>query len=157
MYFSLCLFSFCFPLLIFGQDLDFMPVPVRPISAVNSSAGGGGEHLQLRQEPRCLESVEAGTGTDTVSRFFYQSTNSSCVPFIYTGEGGNTNNFLTELDCLNNCFIGVNDEAPQEDEEDVHLIKQDTSRLVKKNSCDTGETLNCTSMENGDEKDEILM
>uniref|UniRef100_A0A183BRM4 BPTI/Kunitz inhibitor domain-containing protein n=1 Tax=Globodera pallida TaxID=36090 RepID=A0A183BRM4_GLOPA len=89
--------------MLFGQDLDFMPVP----------------------------SAETGTGTDTVPRFFYQPNNLSCVPFLYTGEGGNANNFLTELDCLNNCFIGVNEETPQEEEEDVHMIKQDPSKLGK--------------------------
>uniref|UniRef100_A0A183CC25 BPTI/Kunitz inhibitor domain-containing protein n=1 Tax=Globodera pallida TaxID=36090 RepID=A0A183CC25_GLOPA len=135
--------------MLFGQDLDFMPVPVRPMSAIDSADG------DLKQEPRCLQSAETGTGTDTVPRFFYQPNNLSCVPFLYTGEGGNANNFLTELDCLNNCFIGVNEETPQEEEEDVHMIKQDPSKLGKTTGCMNGEASNCNGTESDDKHEHL--
>lgn len=42
----------------------------------------------------------------SVTRFYFDSVNSSCQKFEFTGDGGNENNFPTELDCLNDCYIG---------------------------------------------------
>jgi hypothetical protein len=36
-------------------------------------------------------------------RYHWDSTKQTCVPFVYSGCGGNRNNFLTESDCLSVC------------------------------------------------------
>ena len=41
-----------------------------------------------------------------VPRYFFEVSSQSCKEFNFTGEGGNDNNFETELDCLNDCFVG---------------------------------------------------
>uniref|UniRef100_A0A914P3V5 BPTI/Kunitz inhibitor domain-containing protein n=1 Tax=Meloidogyne incognita TaxID=6306 RepID=A0A914P3V5_MELIC len=46
------------------------------------------------------------TKVGKLERFYFDAQNSSCDLFLYSGEGGNQNNFLTEIDCLNNCYIG---------------------------------------------------
>ncbi|CAK5064286.1 unnamed protein product [Meloidogyne enterolobii] len=116
----------------FVQD-DFLPIP---LSAPLTEAENGGV---LKQDPRCLKEHDVGNGTNKIERFYFDAQNSSCNLFLYSGEGGNQNNFLTEIDCLNNCYIDVNEGAPLK-EEDVHIIKQEA---------DLGPISNC----NGKNKD----
>ncbi|KAF7635824.1 BPTI/Kunitz inhibitor domain-containing protein [Meloidogyne graminicola] len=115
----------------FVQD-DFLPIPLS--SPLKEAENGGG----LKQDPRCLQEHDLGNGTKQIERFFFNAQNSSCNLFLYTGEGGNQNNFLTEIDCLNNCYIDVNEGAPLK-EEDVHIIKQET---------DLGPITNCNENNN---------
>lgn len=99
----------------FVQD-DFLPIP---LSAPLADSVIEGE--ATKQDPRCLQTQEFGNGTGGILRFFFNTKNGTCSTFLYSGEGGNQNNFLTEIDCLNNCYIDVNEGAPLK-EEDVHMI-----------------------------------
>lgn len=58
--------------------LDFMPVPVSPMT---ESAEGGGD---LKQEPRCLEEPDAGTGTDEGCYYENKTINIKYIAFVYS-------------------------------------------------------------------------
>lgn len=53
----------------------------------------------------CLENMEIGYGNKQLSRYYYNNNQKECLPFIYTGMGGNSNNFLTKEDCVKNCYL----------------------------------------------------
>lgn len=40
-----------------------------------------------------------GTGNSDIPRFFYSSPEDACIPFNYSGLGGNENNFLSKIEC----------------------------------------------------------
>ncbi|KAK6046325.1 Kunitz/Bovine pancreatic trypsin inhibitor domain protein [Cooperia oncophora] len=44
-----------------------------------------------------------GVGDATLPRFYYDPLEDSCLPFNYTGIGGNENNFATKAQCQINC------------------------------------------------------
>ena len=51
----------------------------------------------------CLLTADTGTCSDGVTRYSYDSTDGLCKPFIYSGCGGNNNNFNSQADCESNC------------------------------------------------------
>lgn len=51
----------------------------------------------------CTEPRMPGTGDASLPRFVYNSLTQQCLPFIYTGIGGNQNNFLSRADCEARC------------------------------------------------------
>lgn len=51
----------------------------------------------------CLGESNPGTGSENVSRWFYDVRTYKCLPFTYTGVGGNQNNFVSKEDCLKAC------------------------------------------------------
>jgi len=76
-----------------------------------------------------------GNGTQIMTRFYFDVANASCQKFEFSGDGGNENNFPTELDCLNDCYIDVHEGEPVK-EEDITLIGRSTDRLlVAKEDC----------------------
>uniref|UniRef100_A0A0K0ECY7 STAS domain-containing protein n=1 Tax=Strongyloides stercoralis TaxID=6248 RepID=A0A0K0ECY7_STRER len=61
----------------------------------------------------CEQELQEGLGNHSLSRFYYDLLTRTCKPFIYLGEKGNANNFLTKSDCeivcpviINPCSIG---------------------------------------------------
>ena len=44
-----------------------------------------------------------GSGVAQIQRFAFNTNTKQCEPFIYTGIGGNQNNFLTMADCTQMC------------------------------------------------------
>uniref|UniRef100_A0A0K0F1T3 Kunitz/Bovine pancreatic trypsin inhibitor domain protein n=1 Tax=Strongyloides venezuelensis TaxID=75913 RepID=A0A0K0F1T3_STRVS len=51
----------------------------------------------------CQENMEIGYGDKQLSRYYYNYHLKECLPFIYTGMGGNSNNFISKEDCILNC------------------------------------------------------
>eukprot|EP01023_Acetabularia_acetabulum_P063081 TRINITY_DN7877_c0_g2_i12.p1 TRINITY_DN7877_c0_g2~~TRINITY_DN7877_c0_g2_i12.p1 ORF type:complete len:403 (-),score=64.00 TRINITY_DN7877_c0_g2_i12:405-1613(-) len=51
----------------------------------------------------CLLQAEYGFGEASVPSFYYDSSTSQCVEFIWSGRGGNNNNFATASDCKQTC------------------------------------------------------
>jgi hypothetical protein len=77
-------------------------------------------------EEKCKLEAEPGNGTDESIRFFFDETTQKCQNFTFTGDGGNENNFETELDCLNDCFVGVeSSEGTTQHEEDIVFVEKD--------------------------------
>ena len=44
-----------------------------------------------------------GTGSDRIVRYYYDTGAKGCKLFIYSGQGGNMNNFGNELECTKKC------------------------------------------------------
>ncbi|CAD6196119.1 unnamed protein product [Caenorhabditis auriculariae] len=52
---------------------------------------------------RCSYPAASGHGEQYLSRYFYSPEYHQCLHFIYSGEGGNQNNFESLTDCLETC------------------------------------------------------
>ncbi|XP_033162682.1 papilin isoform X2 [Drosophila mauritiana] len=52
---------------------------------------------------KCFLAFESGNCYDNVTRWFYNSAEGLCDEFVYTGCGGNANNYATEEECQNEC------------------------------------------------------
>jgi hypothetical protein len=76
-------------------------------------------------EPKCKLESDPGNGTEESIRFFFDEATQKCQNFTFTGEGGNENNFETELDCLNDCFVGIESEGTPQNEEDIVFVEKD--------------------------------
>ncbi|CAD5225139.1 unnamed protein product [Bursaphelenchus okinawaensis] len=75
---------------------------------------------------KCNLNADQGTGDDKLLRYFYNPANKSCGQFEYFGNGGNDNNFGSELDCLSECYSEVNDGTPMKEEDDVMIDSRPT-------------------------------
>ncbi|PAV82281.1 hypothetical protein WR25_03177 isoform B [Diploscapter pachys] len=56
----------------------------------------------------CELPMEKGTGSSHLTRWHFDKTQKKCVKFIYSGEGGNQNMFLTLVDCQSVCPVFEN-------------------------------------------------
>ncbi|KAK0411672.1 hypothetical protein QR680_005774 [Steinernema hermaphroditum] len=54
---------------------------------------------------QCDTPMALGTGSAQLPRFYYNSQRRACETFLYTGKGGNQNNFLTKAECENACPV----------------------------------------------------
>lgn len=52
---------------------------------------------------RCLRPLRIGSCKGAIRRWHYNHVTNTCVPFIYSGCGGNKNNFGTQLACYKAC------------------------------------------------------
>uniref|UniRef100_A0A915PV89 BPTI/Kunitz inhibitor domain-containing protein n=1 Tax=Setaria digitata TaxID=48799 RepID=A0A915PV89_9BILA len=57
----------------------------------------------------CSIPVQIGHGTGHMQRVYYNAALRQCIPFIYSGMGGNENNFLTMEECTVKCLVNNND------------------------------------------------
>uniref|UniRef100_A0A7E4V4X8 Kunitz/Bovine pancreatic trypsin inhibitor domain protein n=1 Tax=Panagrellus redivivus TaxID=6233 RepID=A0A7E4V4X8_PANRE len=56
----------------------------------------------------CLLPMDSGNGKLTLHRWGFNGQTKACVAFVFTGSGGNGNNFLTKTDCINACVASQN-------------------------------------------------
>ncbi|KRX86578.1 Uncharacterized protein T4E_9864, partial [Trichinella pseudospiralis] len=56
----------------------------------------------------CLMPLQVGEGVLMLPRFYFNSQTKQCLPFTYSGLGGNQNNFLSRGDCENSCPVFQN-------------------------------------------------
>ncbi|CAI4222594.1 unnamed protein product [Auanema sp. JU1783] len=56
-----------------------------------------------QMEELCLLSIDRGACNGRQTRYAFNRQTSQCVPFDYTGCGGNLNNFATLADCMDTC------------------------------------------------------
>uniref|UniRef100_A0A914QS88 BPTI/Kunitz inhibitor domain-containing protein n=1 Tax=Panagrolaimus davidi TaxID=227884 RepID=A0A914QS88_9BILA len=56
----------------------------------------------------CLSSMQAGIGNHKLSRWYFNQNTRQCLPFTYSGSGGNGNNFISELQCAQKCPVFKN-------------------------------------------------
>lgn len=52
---------------------------------------------------QCSQPAASGQGDQYLSRYFFSPEYRQCLHFIYSGEGGNQNNFDSLTDCLETC------------------------------------------------------
>lgn len=50
-----------------------------------------------------MEPLVSGTGEAALNRFAYNALTRQCLPFVYSGIGGNQNNFLSKASCEASC------------------------------------------------------
>ncbi|KAK1172900.1 tissue factor pathway inhibitor 2-like [Acipenser oxyrinchus oxyrinchus] len=55
----------------------------------------------------CIDPMDQGPCSASIPRYYYNPITKSCVEFIYTGCGGNTNNFSTKQSCKSMCMKGT--------------------------------------------------
>lgn len=60
----------------------------------------------------CTMQPEEGDGSGTEMRLYYSPTEDRCIPFKYTGQGGNENRFLLEKYCMGNCSANAENVYP---------------------------------------------
>ncbi|CAD7079097.1 unnamed protein product [Hermetia illucens] len=53
----------------------------------------------------CNQPEQSGSCMAYKSRFRYKSDTNECIQFIYSGCGGNSNNFLTKESCEEACKV----------------------------------------------------
>ncbi|XP_067941385.1 papilin-like isoform X1 [Watersipora subatra] len=62
------------------------------------------EMREQRIDPAvCLQPVQAGSCSEVLTRYAYNSLDGSCKPFVYSGCGANDNNFFTQNSCERSC------------------------------------------------------
>ncbi|XP_023346921.1 tissue factor pathway inhibitor, partial [Eurytemora carolleeae] len=73
---------------------------------IKSVAGGEIFSNSLDEKPtHCFLEPAAGPCRGQVSRFYWDEEKMTCSKFFYGGCAGNKNNFITEQDCRNTCWI----------------------------------------------------
>lgn len=55
---------------------------------------------------------EMGDGSKTEMHLYYNAAQDQCVPFKYSGEGGNQNRFSNERECMRTCSANVENVYP---------------------------------------------
>ncbi|KAM4626763.1 tissue factor pathway inhibitor [Discoglossus pictus] len=60
----------------------------------------------------CLAPVNRGNCNSKERRFYYDHLNGKCHPFVYTGCGGNENNFKSRRTCMKSCKKGTKHGRP---------------------------------------------
>lgn len=68
----------------------------------------GYDDLYLSVDNGCNLAVSPGNGDGRMERWYFDANDSICKLFIYTGYGGNQNNFLTNQDCVDICGLRLN-------------------------------------------------
>ncbi|VDK79095.1 unnamed protein product [Litomosoides sigmodontis] len=51
----------------------------------------------------CRMPVSTGNGNAVLNRWYYNTQSQICANFVYSGQGGNSNNFRTREDCIKTC------------------------------------------------------
>lgn len=51
--------------------------------------------------------MSEGEGNDELQRWYFNSEQSFCTPFVYRGRKGNENNFVTKKLCEQTCDRGI--------------------------------------------------
>ena len=52
--------------------------------------------------------MEHGQGQAQLQRWYWDAQRQCCLPFIYLGQKGTQNNFLSREECERSCFVDVN-------------------------------------------------
>ncbi|XP_056096681.1 BPTI/Kunitz domain-containing protein [Rhinichthys klamathensis goyatoka] len=64
---------------------------------------GFGGVSAFTEAPKCTDVRDEGKGTEKFLRYSYDSKLQFCVPFFYKGQGGNSNRFESDKDCMITC------------------------------------------------------
>ncbi|XP_013403811.1 trithorax group protein osa [Lingula anatina] len=80
----------------FDTPVHGVPLPKLPILS-------HAPHSGAPTNPVCYLPMEVGTCTGTMFRWHYNEKSGICEPFMFSGCGGNANNFETEEACSNVC------------------------------------------------------
>ncbi|XP_016407808.1 BPTI/Kunitz domain-containing protein-like [Sinocyclocheilus rhinocerous] len=65
--------------------------------------------------PRCTDPRDEGKGKEKLLKYFYDPRSQGCVPFFYRGEGGSSNRFSSDRDCVKACSPKAHEIYPDDD------------------------------------------
>ncbi|XP_061630471.1 BPTI/Kunitz domain-containing protein [Phyllopteryx taeniolatus] len=71
----------------------------------------------------CHLTEDEGVGRSFIISLYYDANNDQCSPFIYKGQGGNSNRFLNERECMKNCSTNIARIYPTDAMASCHLTK----------------------------------
>uniref|UniRef100_A0A8D3AXZ0 Si:dkeyp-73b11.8 n=1 Tax=Scophthalmus maximus TaxID=52904 RepID=A0A8D3AXZ0_SCOMX len=71
----------------------------------------------------CQLPPSAGNGLEFIVAFYYNHTKDQCNPFMYNGEGGNSNRFVNERECIRNCSANAENIYPTDESLACHFKK----------------------------------
>uniref|UniRef100_A0A8C6VZK9 Tissue factor pathway inhibitor 2 n=1 Tax=Nothobranchius furzeri TaxID=105023 RepID=A0A8C6VZK9_NOTFU len=54
----------------------------------------------------CLDPLDKGKCSASITRYYYNTATKSCQDFVYTGCGGSSNNFVSQQSCMDVCVKG---------------------------------------------------
>ncbi|MCP9257748.1 Kunitz/Bovine pancreatic trypsin inhibitor domain protein [Dirofilaria immitis] len=57
----------------------------------------------IKGQNSCKQMLSVGHGSEAIPRWFYDVSRKKCLKFIYSGLGGNENNFLSKQSCEKSC------------------------------------------------------
>ncbi|ELU10220.1 hypothetical protein CAPTEDRAFT_141742, partial [Capitella teleta] len=55
----------------------------------------------------CLLDVNEGSGSKSITKFYYKKSTGRCFKFTFKGDGGNGNRFDSRKKCVNTCMLGI--------------------------------------------------
>ncbi|RXM37296.1 Tissue factor pathway inhibitor [Acipenser ruthenus] len=88
-------------------------------------------HKSLNVPDFCLTPAEEGSCAASVKRYFYNSTQEKCQQFVYSGCGGNNNNFISKKDCRRTCMKGDKKESTKPKKRGIRIKKKNRGILIK--------------------------
>lgn len=77
----------------------------------------------------CLDPVDRGTCDGAERRYFYNSTSRRCQSFVYSGCGGNRNNFLHRRMCIKSCVTRLKDHRGMMGERMIRIRKKNLDKI----------------------------
>ncbi|CAK6433646.1 unnamed protein product [Pipistrellus nathusii] len=86
-------------------DPTSAPRARRAVLPQEQEGSGAGQLVTglMKKEDACQLAYAEGPCLGMVSRYFYNGSSMACEPFQYGGCMGNSNNFVTEKECLQTC------------------------------------------------------
>ncbi|KAM9486947.1 tissue factor pathway inhibitor a isoform 2-T2 [Clarias gariepinus] len=88
------------------SNFDVHSVPASPTLPQKLSRPESNKHTKFVLPDQCQRPLDPGTCVGSEERFFYDSEAHKCLPFNYTGCGGNKNNFEHKRQCIRTCMKG---------------------------------------------------
>lgn len=77
----------------------------------------------------CLDPLDRGTCDEAERRYFYNSTSKRCQSFMYSGCGGNRNNFLHRRMCIKSCVPRLRDHKGMMGERTIRIRKKNLGKI----------------------------
>ncbi|KAK6181009.1 hypothetical protein SNE40_008958 [Patella caerulea] len=93
-------------------NMSWLPAPSKERPCLNKVCQSNEFCIEFKMKPMCVrkykrdpcdQDIDYGSCKDTITRFYFDTTNGKCLPFSYSGCGGTENNFRTIQECLSNC------------------------------------------------------
>lgn len=79
-----------------------------------------------------------------VERFYYDPDKKACFKFTFKGGSTNMNNFGTEQECLEQCYIDVGEAVPLNETDVVIIHSRSVDESEAPNQCNRNENQKCT-------------
>ncbi|XP_024082550.1 papilin isoform X1 [Cimex lectularius] len=89
-----------------------------------------GRHSETATTDICTQPMEPGNCDTHLTRWIYDDEERTCISFLYTGCGGNFNNFETNEECMNFCVSNDIDVGPDVPTKDCRAVEDDCRRMT---------------------------